>query len=91
MMRSALTAALIVACWSDAAAAEGDCPLVIGVASTHGQPHVFKSYIGGDWRTSASGKTLSVLSPVNETALFEVQVPASPALLRDNRIVICTF
>ena len=90
-MRSTLIAALLVACWSAAAAAEGDCPRVIGVASTHGKPHVFKSYIGGDWRTSASGKTLSVLSPVNETALFEVQVPACLALLRDNRIVIRTF
>ena len=52
----------------------GECPLVIGVASTPGRPDVFKSYIGGEWRVSSSGKTLKVLSPVNETSLFEVQV-----------------
>ena len=55
-------------------AAAGECPLIIGVATTPGRPDVFKSYIGGQWRTSSSGKTLKVLSPVNETALFEVQV-----------------
>jgi hypothetical protein len=58
------------------AAGAESCPLIVGVASTAGRPDVFKSYIGGEWRTSASGKTLKVLSPVNETTLFEVQARA---------------
>ena len=57
-----------------AAGSEGGCPFIIGVASTEGRPDIFKSYIGGQWRTSSSGRTLKVLSPVNETTLFEVQV-----------------
>ncbi len=61
-----------------AATAAGECPLIIGVASTPGRPDLFKSFIGGEWRTSASGKTLKVLSPCNETMLYEVQVPAAP-------------
>lgn len=60
---------------AEAAGADASCPLIVGVASTVGRPDVFKSYIGGEWRTSSSGKTLKVLSPVNETTLFEVQVP----------------
>jgi hypothetical protein len=56
------------------AAAEASCPRIVGIASVEGTPSVFKAYIGGEWRTSASGKTLKVLSPVNETVLFEVQV-----------------
>ena len=61
-----------------AATAAGECPLIIGVASTPGRPDLFKSFIGGEWRTSASGKTLKVLSPCNETMLYEVQVPVAP-------------
>jgi len=66
---------------SEAMVGAGECPLIIGVASTEGRPDVFKSYIGGQWRTSSSGKTLKVMSPVNETTLFEVQVavPVAPA------------
>ena len=60
------------------ATAAGECPLIIGVASTPGRPDLFKSFIGGEWRTSASGKTLKVLSPCNETVLYEVQVPVAP-------------
>ena len=55
-------------------AAESSCPRIVGVATTEGAPNVFKAYIDGEWRASASGKTLKVLSPVNETVLFEVQV-----------------
>ena len=68
---------------SEAIVGAGECPLIIGVASTEGRPDVFKSYIGGQWRTSSSGKTLKVMSPVNETTLFEVQVavPVAPAPL----------
>ena len=68
---------------SEAMVGAGECPLIIGVASTEGRPDVFKSYIGGQWRTSSSGKTLKVMSPVNETTLFEVQVavPVAPAPL----------
>ena len=61
---------------SATAAVDGECPRIIGVASTPGRPDLFKSFIGGEWRTSSSGKTLKVLSPCNETMLYEVQVPA---------------
>jgi hypothetical protein len=64
---------------SATAAVDGECPRVIGVASTPGRPDLFKSFIGGEWRTSSSGKTLKVLSPCNETMLYEVQVPAGTA------------
>ena len=65
----------IFAC-GGSAAPEASCPRIVGVASVEGTPSVFKAYIGGEWRTSTSGKTLKVLSPVNETVLFEVQVAA---------------
>jgi hypothetical protein len=71
-----------------AAGSEGGCPFIIGVASTEGRPDIFKSYIGGQWRTSSSGRTLKVLSPVNETTLFEVQVDMpSPDMSRELKLL----
>jgi hypothetical protein len=75
---------------SATAAVDGECPRVIGVASTPGRPDLFKSFIGGEWRTSSSGKTLKVLSPCNETMLYEVQVPAGTCSLCAPSRVACS-
>mmetsp|Transcript_33965 Transcript_33965/g.80129 ORF Transcript_33965/g.80129 Transcript_33965/m.80129 type:complete len:530 (-) Transcript_33965:202-1791(-) len=74
-MGSRTAAFLVTACLVLAActAESGACASVLSVSSLNGNHKTFNVYINGLWKPSASGRTLKVLSPANDTEVYEVQ------------------